>query len=74
MSRLLTLTECAERTGTTVRWWRRAIFEKRIPYCKLGALVRIDERDLEQFIGASRRESRDEQARAVRLARKAGTG
>ena len=73
MSRLLTLTECAERTGTTVRWWRRAVFERRVAYCKLGALVRIDERDLEELIAVNRQEPRDE-SRAIRFTRKAGTG
>lgn len=54
MSRLLTLQDCAERTGTSLRWWRRAVFEKRLPVIKLGRLVRIDERDLEAFIDGGR--------------------
>lgn len=54
MSRLLSLQEAAERTGTTIRWWRRAVFEKRIAYVKLGGLVRIEEADLERFIEMSR--------------------
>lgn len=54
MSRLLTLAECAERTSTTERWWRRAVFEKRIPVVRLGRLVRIEETDLEALIAAGR--------------------
>lgn len=69
MSRLLTLQECAERTSTSLRWWRRAVFEKRIPYVKLGALVRVNESDLERFIEANRQEPRDE-SRAVRMVRR----
>lgn len=57
MSRLLTLAECAEATGTTIRWWRTACFEKRVPVVHLGRLVRIDERDLEDFILANRQEA-----------------
>lgn len=53
MARLLTLAECAERTGTTVRWWRRAIFERRVAVVRLGRLVRIAEPDLEAFIASN---------------------
>ncbi|CAN5514654.1 hypothetical protein BH20ACT21_BH20ACT21_25270 [soil metagenome] len=54
LGKLLTLDDCAERTGTTVRWWRRAVFEQRLPVVRLGRLVRIDERDLEAFIDLNR--------------------
>ena len=57
MSRLLTLAECAERTSTTERWWRRAVFERRVPVVRLGRLVRVDESDLEAFIAAGRAEA-----------------
>ena len=59
MSQLLTLEECAKRTGTTVRWWRSAVFEKRIPVVHLGRLVRVSEADLESFIVANRQEVAD---------------
>ena len=59
-SRLLTLDEAAERTGTSVRWWRRAVFERRIPIIKVGWLVRIDEDDLNAFIESNRRPAADE--------------
>jgi excisionase family DNA binding protein len=58
MTRLLRLEECAERTSSSVRWWRRAVFEKRIPVVKLGRLVRIAERDLEAFLAANREDPR----------------
>ena len=60
MKRLLSLDECAERTGTTVRWWRRAVFEKRVAVHHLGRLVRIHEDDLEAFIEANRQPAREE--------------
>jgi excisionase family DNA binding protein len=52
--RLLPLEECAERTGTTIRFWRRLIFEKRIPYMKVGKFVRVDENDFRAFVEAGR--------------------
>lgn len=58
--RLLTLSECAERTSTTLRWWRRAVFERRVPVVHLGRLVRVNEADLERFIEANRRPAREE--------------
>ena len=54
---LLRLEECARRTGTTVRFWRRLIFERRVPYVKLGRFVRVDEADLETLLKASRVEA-----------------
>jgi excisionase family DNA binding protein len=59
--RLLTLQEAAERTGTSVRWWRSAVFEKRLPVVRLGRLVRISENDLEDYIRSNREEARDEE-------------
>jgi excisionase family DNA binding protein len=56
MSRLLDVAEVAERLNVSVRWVRRAIFEKRFPVVHVGRLVRIDERDLEAFIEANRDE------------------
>jgi len=55
---LLKLEECADRTSTTIRWWRRAVFEGRIPVVKLGHLVRVDEADLAAFLQAHRHEGR----------------
>ncbi len=57
--RLLTLDECAELTGTKVRWWRTAVFQKRLPVVHLGRLVRIDEADLEAYLAANRQPARE---------------
>lgn len=54
---LLTLAECAERTNTSERWWKRAVFERRIPVVKVGRFVRVDEADLEAFLKANRRDA-----------------
>jgi excisionase family DNA binding protein len=58
MERLLTVEEAAERLGTSVRFVRRLIFERRIAYSKLGRHVRITHRDLDAFIAAGRIEAR----------------
>ena len=41
MNELLTVKEAADRLGTAERFIRRLIFERRIPYTKLGRHVRI---------------------------------
>jgi excisionase family DNA binding protein len=51
---LLTVDQAAERLGTSVRFVRRLIAERRIAYVKLGRHVRIAAHDLEAFIAAGR--------------------
>jgi excisionase family DNA binding protein len=53
MERLLTVDQVAERLGTTVRFPRRLIEERRIEYVKVGHHVRIPERALEAFVRAN---------------------
>jgi excisionase family DNA binding protein len=50
--RLLTVGEAAERLGTSVRFPRRLIAERRITYVKVGNHVRIPELAIEQLIEA----------------------
>ena len=52
MDTLLTVEQAAERLGTTERFVRRLIAERRIAYVKLGRHVRIAPSDLEAFIVA----------------------
>jgi excisionase family DNA binding protein len=54
LDRLLTVEEAADRLGTSVRFVRRLILERRIAYTKLGRHVRIAPRDLDAFIRAGR--------------------
>ena len=54
MDTLLSVDQAAERLGTSVRFVRRLVFERRIAYVKLGRHVRIAARDLEVFIRARR--------------------
>lgn len=54
MTDLLDVDQAAHRLGTSVRFIRRLIAERRIPYIKLGRHVRIQATDLESFIAAGR--------------------
>jgi excisionase family DNA binding protein len=51
---LLSAEQAAERLGTSVRFVRRLIAERRIAYVKLGRHVRIAERDLIHFVATGR--------------------
>ncbi|MCX5312542.1 MULTISPECIES: excisionase family DNA-binding protein [unclassified Streptomyces] len=52
MERLLTVDQVAELLGTTVRFPRRLIEERRITFVKVGRHVRIPERAVTAFIDA----------------------
>ena len=57
MERLLTVEEAAGRLGTSLRFVRRLIAERRIAYVKVGRHVRIAEADLVEFVAAGRVEA-----------------
>ena len=50
MERLLTVEDAAEVLGTTVRFPRRLIAERRIRFVRVGRHVRIPETELQEFI------------------------
>ncbi len=54
LDRLLTPQEAADRLGTSVRFIRRLVAERRIAFVKVGRFVRITSGDLEAFIAAGR--------------------
>ena len=62
---LLSVEEAAERLGTSVRFVRRLIAERRIAYVKVGRHVRLDPTDVEAFIAASRVEIRPSSVTAL---------
>jgi excisionase family DNA binding protein len=70
LDRLLTVEEAADRLGTSVRFVRRLILERRIAYTKLGRHVRIAPCDLDMFIRSGRVEVGD--PHPVRSPRRAG--
>jgi excisionase family DNA binding protein len=57
MDRLVTAQEAADRLGTSTRFVRRLIFERRIPFIKIGHHVRIAASDVDAFIAAGRVEA-----------------
>jgi len=50
MATLLTVEDAAAELGTPVRFVRRLIHERRIRFHKIGKYVRIDRRDLQDFV------------------------
>ena len=54
MDTLLSTEQAAERLGTSVRFVRRLIAERRVAYMKLGRHVRIAESDLINYVTAGR--------------------
>lgn len=68
MDRLITAAEAADRLGTSVRFIRRLVAQRRIAYTKVGRHLRISTTDLDAFIAAGRVEataSAGESARAL---------
>lgn len=51
---LLTVKDVAEMLRMTVRGIRGLVFSKRIPFLKIGRLVRFSRRDIEKWIENSR--------------------
>jgi excisionase family DNA binding protein len=55
LPRLLTIDQLAEHLGTSRRHLRRLIAERRIPYVKIGRLIRFDPHDIADWLEESRR-------------------
>lgn len=51
---LLSVEEAAERFGTSPRFIRRLIAERRIAFTRIGRHVRIDSADIDAFVAAGR--------------------
>lgn len=54
---MLSIPEVAHALGVSPRWVRRAVIEHRLPYVKVGRLVRFDSDDVEAFIASNRIEA-----------------
>lgn len=54
MDRMLNIDQVAERLGTSPRFVRRLIAERRIAFNKVGRHIRFSAADVEQFISAGR--------------------
>jgi excisionase family DNA binding protein len=53
-TQLLTIEQLAERLGITVRHVRRLVAERRLPYYKVGRLVRFDPAEISQWLQTRR--------------------
>ena len=54
---LLSIADAAVRLGVTERYVRRLVYERRVPFYKVGRLVRFRETELDQWLEASRVEA-----------------
>ncbi len=54
---LLDIEQAARRLGVDVRFMRRLVFEKRLPYIKVGKFVRFEPDDIEAWIADRRIEA-----------------
>lgn len=54
VGRLLTLRECAERTGHRESTWRAWVLRRKVPFYRVGNSVRVSERDLENLVEKGR--------------------
>ena len=62
VGKLLTLRECAERTGNKVSTWRAWVLRRKVPYYKLSRSIRIAESDLDHMIEQARVPARERRA------------
>ena len=54
LPQLLTIDQLAEQLGITVRHVHRLIAERRVPYLKVGKLVRFDPAEIAGWLDGSR--------------------
>jgi excisionase family DNA binding protein len=59
---LMSIDQLAQRLGITVRHVRRLIAEKRVPYLKVGRLVRFDPGEIATWLAESRSPVKDRTA------------
>jgi len=52
---LITIDQLADRLGVTERYVRRLVAEKRVPYRKLGKLIRFAEHEIAEWLDETRR-------------------
>ena len=64
--RLLTVAEAADRLGTSVRFPRRLIAERRIRFVRIGRHVRIPESAIDAMIDAGTVQAIDRRRRGTR--------
>jgi len=58
LPQLLTIDQLAERLGVSIRHIRRLVAERRVPYLKVGWLVRFDPAEIAAWLDGSRHPQR----------------
>ena len=58
LPQLLTIDQLAERLGVSIRHIRRLVAERRVPYLKVGWLVRFDPTEIASWLDGSRHSER----------------
>jgi excisionase family DNA binding protein len=64
LPQLLTIDQLAERLGVSIRHVRRLIAERRVPYVKVGWLVRFDPAEIASWLDGARHPQRQGDDRA----------
>jgi excisionase family DNA binding protein len=72
MDRMLNIEQVAERLGTSPRFVRRLVAERRIAFTKVGRHVRFNAGDVESFIQAGRVEPWPSVCRHLEIPRRTG--
>ena len=65
LPQLLTIDQLAERLGVSVRHIRRLVAERRVPYLKVGWLVRFDPAEITAWLDAARHPQRTRQGHSA---------
>ncbi|MHB8243725.1 MAG: helix-turn-helix domain-containing protein [Acidimicrobiales bacterium] len=58
LPQLLTIDQLAERLGVTVRHIRRLVAERRVPFLKVGRLIRFDPAEIALWLDEARHAQR----------------
>ena len=58
LPQLLTIDQLAERLGVSIRHVRRLVAERRVPYLKVGWLVRFDPAEITAWLDGARHAER----------------
>ena len=62
---LLTIDQLAERLGVSIRHIRRLIAERRVPYIKVGWLVRFDPAEIAAWLDGARHPQKTSHGRSL---------
>ena len=68
LPQLLTIDQLAERLGVSIRHIRRLVAERRVPYLKVGWLVRFDPAEITAWLDGARHPERSTAGDRTRLA------